>query len=76
MLGQMFKAIASVIILIIVLIALAISTVTLGTLGVIGLLILGIGLFIIISHKAPLKIGATLAFIGFFIFIIGYMGWL
>ena len=73
MILQIVKAIVPVIILVIVLIALAISFMTIGTLGVIGLLILCVGLFLIISHKAPLKVGVILAFIGFLIFIITYM---
>lgn len=74
MIAPIVKAIAGAIVLIIILIALAISFLTIGTLGVIGLLILGVGLFIIISNKAPLKVGAILAVVGFIIFIITYLG--
>jgi len=74
MLGQIAQAIAAVIILIVLVIVFAISTITLGTMTAIGLVILAVGLFALISRKVPFKIGGIIAFIGFLIFIIGYMG--
>ena len=74
MLGQIVKAIAAVFILIILVIVFAISTVTLGTITAIGLVILAAGLFMLVTRKGPLKVGAILALLGFVIFLLGYLG--
>ena len=73
MLGQIAQAIAAVIILIVLVIVFAVSTITLGTITAIGLVILAVGLFALISHKASFKIGGIIAFIGFIIFLLGYL---
>jgi len=67
-------ALLGLVIFLVMLVGLVVAFFILGPLTIISMFIMGVGLFILVFHKGPPKVGLIVLILGVILFFISYMG--